>query len=101
MIGSAGRSPPAPRQVHLLGRDRLGARTREIARFGRHRPLAQRLFHLAAFLGGHDESHTAALNSAVYWGFAIFFTSRPSGLEAVHRPLEAEERWAAHTAVMT
>jgi len=37
-----------------------------------------------------------SLNSAVYSCFGIFFTSRPSGLDAIHRPLEDEKRWAAH-----
>jgi hypothetical protein len=36
------------------------------------------------------------LNSAVYSCFGIFFTSRPSSLDANHRPLEDEKRRAAH-----
>lgn len=37
-----------------------------------------------------------SLNSAVYSCFGIFFISRPSGLDANHRPLEDEKRRAAH-----
>ncbi|MEN9543278.1 MAG: hypothetical protein RLZZ598_111 [Pseudomonadota bacterium] len=38
-----------------------------------------------------------SLNSAVYSCFGIFFTSLPSGLDAIHRPLEDEKRRAAHS----
>ena len=38
-----------------------------------------------------------ALNSAVYSCFSIFFTLRPSGLDANHRPLEDEKRRAAQS----
>ncbi|MFZ5521502.1 MAG: hypothetical protein ACOZD0_09900, partial [Pseudomonadota bacterium] len=37
-----------------------------------------------------------SLNSAVYSCFGIFFTSLPSGFDAIHRPLEDEKRQAAH-----
>jgi hypothetical protein len=36
-----------------------------------------------------------SLNSAVYSCFGIFFISRPSGLDAKHRPLENEKRLTA------
>jgi hypothetical protein len=46
-----------PRQLHLLGRDRLGTGPHQLAGLSRLHPVAQRPFDKPEVMGSHDDAH--------------------------------------------
>jgi hypothetical protein len=46
-----------PRQLHLLGRDRLGTSPRQLAGLSRLHPVTQRLLDHPKLPGSHDDAH--------------------------------------------
>jgi hypothetical protein len=93
----------APGAAHLsLDEVDQNASAHALARLGHRHPVAQRPLDRAQRLGGHHDAHRLDVLDGLFRElghvlcFQILFISRPSGLDANHRPLDDEERRAAH-----